>query len=108
MIICIAFTIQLAQPIFEKYKESKTLTTVDTTNYPIWNIDFPGITVCSNIRISASRLRATLRNSKLPWKNLTEEEQQLGVNQIITNLVKFRSDPDLLNFTEQSRQVLQK
>ena len=92
----LAFETQLALPIFEKYRESKTITTVDTTNYPIWNIDFPGITVCSNIRVSASRLNAALKNSKLPWKNLTEEEQHYGVNQIITNLVKFQSDPDLI------------
>ena len=106
VVIGLAFEVQLLMPIIEKYQNTKTITTVDTTNHPIWNIDFPGITVCSNIRVSNSLFKSALSNSKLPWTNLTEYEQSDGLGQIITNLVKFQSDPDLLFFTDDSREVL--
>ena len=102
----LAFEAQLVMPIIEKYQNTKTITTVETTSYPIWNIDFPGITVCSNIRVSNSRFKSAMSNSKLPWTNLTEDLQNYGVGQIITNLVKFNSDPDLLYFSPQAGRVL--
>ena len=104
--LSLTFATQLVKPIFDKYKESKTITTVDTTNYPIWKINFPAITVCSNIRVAASQYRAALKNPKLPWKNLTKEEQEMGVEMIFTNLIKFRSDPDEVGFTDASRKIL--
>ena len=106
VLVGVVFEIELLMPIIDKYQNTKTITTVDTTNHPIWNIDFPGITICSNIRVSKSLFNSTLANSKLPWRNLTEHEQSYGVGQIVTNLVKFQSDPDLLYFTHESREVL--
>ena len=104
--IAILLQIQFVLPIWEKYKNTKTITTVDTTNYPISNIDFPGVTVCSNIRISNSLFTSAMKHSKLPWKSLTKEDQSNGVGQIVTNLVKFQSDPDLLYSTPESREVM--
>ena len=106
VIIAILLQIQFVLPIWEKYKNTKTITTVDTTNYPISNIDFPGVTVCSNIRISNSLFISAMKHSKLPWKNLTKQDQSNGVGQIVTNLVKFQSDPDLLYSTPESREVM--
>ena len=104
VILSIFFEIMLILPIIEKFHECKTITTVDTTNYPIWNIDFPGITVCSNIRVANSLFESTM--SRYPWKNLTEADQSYGVGQVVTNLVKFLSDPDLIYFQPRSETVL--
>ena len=104
--ISILLQIQFVLPILEKYKNTKIITTVDTTNYPISNIDFPAVTVCSNIRVANSQFKSTMTHSKLPWKNLSEEDQDKGVGQIVTNLVNFQNDPDLLYSTTQSRDVM--
>ena len=50
------FQYELMIPIYEKYQESKTITSIKTTNYPVWNINFPGVTICSNNKVSKSRL----------------------------------------------------
>ena len=105
--ISILLQIQFVLPILEKYKNTKTITTVDTTNYPISNIGFPAVTVCSNIRISNSLFKSTMTHSKLPWKSLSDEQQYNGVGQIVTNLVTFQSDPDLLYVTPESIDVMQ-
>ena len=87
-------------PLLEKYQNTKTITSVQTTNYPISNIDFPAITVCSNTRVSKSRYNAAMENSKLPWKNLTELHG-VGVSQVIANLVMFDLYPGL-NYSDDS------
>ena len=84
----------------DKYQNTKTITSVQTTNYPISNIDFPAITVCSNTRVSKSRYNAAMENSKLPWKNLTELHG-VGVSQVIANLVMFDLYPGL-NYSDDS------
>ena len=105
--ITILLQIQFVLPIMEKYKNTKTITTVDTTNYPISNIGFPAVTVCSNIKISKSLFSSAMKHSRLPWKSLSYEQQDKGVGQIVTNWVTFQSDPDLLYFTPESRDVMQ-
>ena len=35
----------------EKYINDPTSTTLETTDYPIWNIDFPGVTICPNAKV---------------------------------------------------------
>ena len=38
----------------EKYINDPTSTTLETTDYPIWNIDFPGVTICPNAKVPKS------------------------------------------------------
>ena len=33
-----------------------TLTSLDSTNYPIWEIDFPGVTICSPNKVDETRM----------------------------------------------------
>ena len=39
----------------EKYINDPTSTTLETTDYPIWNIDFPGVTICPNAKVPKSK-----------------------------------------------------
>ena len=34
-----------------RYIKDPTTTTLASTDYPIWNIDFPGITICPNMKV---------------------------------------------------------
>ena len=39
----------------DRYQNDPTSTSLETTDYPIWNIDFPGVTICPNTKVSASQ-----------------------------------------------------
>ena len=43
-------------PVYEKYENTPTVTTVSDTYHPVWNLNFPAITICSNNRIIESQL----------------------------------------------------
>lgn len=38
-------------PITQKWRESPTYVTIADTNFPIWKIDFPAVTICSNNKV---------------------------------------------------------
>ena len=40
----------------EKYVNNPTSTSLDTRDYPVWNIDFPGVTICPNTKVSAFKV----------------------------------------------------
>ncbi len=61
MTIALVLMLVLIAPIFSKWRNSPTYTSLNTTNYPIWNIPFPGVTVCSNNVINEKQLKAKLR-----------------------------------------------
>ena len=62
-----------------------TTTGLETTDYPIWNIDFPGVTICPNMKVDSkniilkkilysqlatSKFKAALADPNLPWAKL--------------------------------------
>ena len=51
----------LIAPIYTKWRTQPTYTSVAGTNYPIWNIDFPAVTVCSNIKVLDSKLKKAIK-----------------------------------------------
>ncbi|KAJ9583490.1 hypothetical protein L9F63_022162, partial [Diploptera punctata] len=40
--------------VWKEYVNSPTVTTVDSTNYPIWNVPFPAVAICNINKISRS------------------------------------------------------
>ena len=56
---CLA--IYLIEPIYSKWRGSPTFTSIETTNYPVWNIDFPAVTVCSNNKVMRGQLENALK-----------------------------------------------
>ena len=84
----------------QKYQNNPTSTSLDTKHYSIHNVDFPGITICPNTKVSEkprddamnasnvlirvckfvfnlqimkSNFRAAMRTKSLPWRNLTQK-----------------------------------
>ena len=38
-------------PGLDKYQNDPTTTSLETTDFPIWEIDFPGVTICPNAKV---------------------------------------------------------
>ena len=62
----IALGAYIIYPVYEKYQNSPTVTTVSETNHPVWNINFPAVTICSNNRIVESQLADLISASNGP------------------------------------------
>lgn len=41
------FALTLMYLVWHRYDTTPTITTVETTNYPIWNVPFPAVTICN-------------------------------------------------------------
>jgi hypothetical protein len=65
VILCISSILcgYLIEPVYTKWRSSPTFTTVASTNYPIWKIDFPAVTVCSNNKVMGKQLTEALKQS---------------------------------------------
>lgn len=46
-------TVLLIQLVWSRYQTSPTITTVETNNFPIWNVQFPAITLCNINKVYA-------------------------------------------------------
>ena len=51
----------LVEPILNKYLTSPTITTVSSTNYPVWKINFPAVTICSNNKMVNKQFNKALK-----------------------------------------------
>ena len=40
----------------KRYINDPTTTTLQTTDYPIWKIDFPGVTICPNMKVDFEKI----------------------------------------------------
>ena len=40
-----------------------TLTSLDSTNHPVWEIDFPGVTICSPNKVDKIRMEELANQS---------------------------------------------
>lgn len=54
----------LIKPIYDKWQGSPTITTVESTDYPIWNIYFPAVTICSNNKVVNSSFVKNLNKTE--------------------------------------------
>ena len=84
----------------QKFLYVPTSTSLDTRDYSIRNIDFPGVTICPNSKIMKSSFRAAMDSSKLPWANITAKmneeaakEFRYSVLDYLTNMVLFSGYP---------------
>ena len=87
-------------PILNKYIESPTIISPNTTNYPIWNIYFPAVTICSNNKIMSDQFKKVLKRP--PWVNLSveannETEFRLDLEYAIKTTLLYETNPELLN-----------
>ncbi len=59
-------------PIFDKWQNSPTYTSINTTNYPVWSMPFPGVTICSNLMVNLNLLSGALKRTA--WKSIKAED----------------------------------
>ena len=83
-----------------KFLYVPTSTSLDTRDYSIRNIDFPGVTICPNSKIMKSSFRAAMSSSKLSWANITAKmdeeaatEFRYSVLDYLANMVLFSGNP---------------
>jgi hypothetical protein len=55
VLIGLVVAIALLYAEWGRYDTNPTLTALNTAHYPIWNVDFPAVTLCSLNRIKKSR-----------------------------------------------------
>ena len=77
IVVTVGFTTtaQMIYPMYMKWQDSPTITFPKTTNYPIGEIDFPAVTICSNDKVMNWRLRLAMNNQ--PWLNLSNDQPYL-------------------------------
>jgi hypothetical protein len=56
LILCLIF----CMPIYSRWMTSPTITSVGSTNFPISNIFFPAVTICSNNRVVEKQLQESI------------------------------------------------
>ena len=99
--ICIigSFTlcVFMVLPFYTKWQTQHTITTVDETNYPIWNINFPAITICSNNKIVQHSFDLLMKQQ--PWKNLTIGNENFTANfyEALKGTILFDVEPEILD-----------
>jgi amiloride-sensitive sodium channel len=99
MVLCV----RLIYPVYTKWQTVPTITSVATTNYPIWSIYFPAVTICSNNKIIASQFKAILKRQ--PWKNLSidsgdPEKFSKDLKTAVRTVALYNDDPDILGDDE--------
>ena len=57
-----ALMLYLMWPIYVKYRDFPTVTTVIETNYPVYKVDFPAVTICSNNKVIETSLDRLLKD----------------------------------------------
>jgi amiloride-sensitive sodium channel len=50
-ILCVSVAVVMMKIVWLRFQDSPTVTTVETTTYPIWNIPFPAVTLCNNNKV---------------------------------------------------------
>ncbi|TRY80032.1 hypothetical protein TCAL_16032, partial [Tigriopus californicus] len=81
-------TIYFIYPIWAKWNEKPTITTLDSTDHPVWEIDFPAVTVCPANKVVRSKFEDVYR--KQGWKNDYGISQN-NLKRLIEMMVHFKS-----------------
>jgi hypothetical protein len=72
----LAFAGSFMYPLYIKLVGAPTITSVETTNFEIYNINFPAVTICSNNKIISNRLTfATSYNE--PWRSMNTTAENI-------------------------------
>ena len=59
---CVCLMIYLIFPIYQKWVDFPTITTLMQTNHPIYKVDFPAVTICSNNKFIDSYIDKLLKD----------------------------------------------
>uniref|UniRef100_A0A182QEN4 Amiloride-sensitive sodium channel n=1 Tax=Anopheles farauti TaxID=69004 RepID=A0A182QEN4_9DIPT len=53
--VSLGFTLMLANSAWDQFRSNPTMTTIETTSYPVSQIPFPSVTLCNNNKIHSSK-----------------------------------------------------
>ena len=61
--VAVSFIIcgMLVYPIYKKWELQPTITAVEETDYPIWDVYFPAVAICNNNKIARGRMAEFLK-----------------------------------------------
>lgn len=57
----LAGAVVLINKVWTQYSTSPTITSVESTHYPIWNIPFPAVTICQVNKVHLSAAESLYR-----------------------------------------------
>ena len=60
MVIAYILAYVFIEPIYQQSLNSPTITSLSTTTYPIWNIHFPAVSICSNNKVRSRQLKTAI------------------------------------------------
>lgn len=70
--------------VWQRFQNNPTITTIDTTNHPIWNVPFPSVTICNINKVYAPRAENITRLLK---SRGIAEDRILKFYELIPNLI---------------------
>lgn len=90
-------TIYFILPIWIKWNSQPTLTTLDSTNHPVWEIDFPAVTICSPNKVLQAKLEDLAAKSQ--WKNAMDATRSdfSDLKELFDVQINFKKSHDKLN-----------
>ena len=97
----------LYTPFLHTWYNEPTVIATDQADFPIENLPYPAITICSNNKIVYRQLESVLRTQ--PWKALNKSDLNFEKDFIgaLTALVTAQDDPQRLKeLTEGSKSML--
>ena len=88
-------------PIYTKWSTNPTIVSPESTNYAIWNIYFPAVTICSNNKVLDGQLKRIVK--KPPWVNMTANSTAIpnfdklkSLKNAISNTILYEVEPHRL------------
>ena len=97
----------LYTPVLNIWFYEPTVNAVDQHDFPVGNIPFPAITICSNNKIVYRQLESVLRTQ--PWKGLNKSiiNFEADIVSALTALVTAKDDPQMLKkLTKGAKSIL--
>ena len=77
----------MIMPIAQKWRDSPTYVTIADTNFPIWEVDFPAVTICSNNKVMNGTLNFL-------WKKHYSNYSRYAFLKALASQVHFDNGPE--------------
>ena len=92
----LAVGVIVMEPVYTKLVNVPMMTSIKTKSYPIWNIDFPAVTICSNNKIVIRQVDEMLKDE--PWKSLSNSNSNFKDNLLsaLVVVMNLESNPNIL------------
>ena len=57
----VVFCLMIIVPIVQKFDKDPTIISIEDTNYPVWKVNFPAVTICSNNKVVSNNFVKALK-----------------------------------------------